>query len=65
MKATEQEKEVSRRVLNNALYFGQHTSAYPPNDEEARTALVKALLPIVGGMDGLLAALELLRSTGA
>jgi hypothetical protein len=57
---TDQEKEVSRRVLNRALFHMGHTSQFPADDEELRLALLKALRIAVGGNDGMWAALQLL-----
>jgi hypothetical protein len=58
---TDEAKEVSRRVLGRALYFGGYTDTVPVSDDALWAGLLTALLPIVGGGDGLWAARQVLR----
>ena len=58
---TDREREVSRRTLNRALFNLGHVRALPANDDELMTGLYKALRPIVGGSDGIAAAVALLK----
>jgi hypothetical protein len=60
-----EEYAVSRRVLERSLFHLGHVPSIPASDAEIRTGLIKALRHVVGGSDGILAALSLLEQPHA